>query len=80
MSLGAWQALGPVATGRAAGEGHGGPGPGLWLSCSPTGFSGWVHLTEVDPDEEVQGEIHLRLEVVTGTRAHRLRCSVLEAR
>ncbi|KAB0392494.1 hypothetical protein E2I00_015571, partial [Balaenoptera physalus] len=43
-------------------------------------FSGWAHLTEVDPDEEVQGEIHLRLEVVPGTRACRLRCSVLEAR
>ncbi|XP_017495955.2 ras GTPase-activating protein 4B isoform X8 [Manis javanica] len=50
------------------------------LASHPKGFSGWVHLTEVDPDEEVQGEIHLRLEVVTGTRAHRLRCSVLEAR
>ncbi|XP_036760377.2 ras GTPase-activating protein 4B isoform X4 [Manis pentadactyla] len=50
------------------------------LASHPKGFSGWVHLTEVDPDEEVQGEIHLRLEVVTRTQAHRLRCSVLEAR
>ncbi|OWK11239.1 hypothetical protein Celaphus_00007208 [Cervus elaphus hippelaphus] len=49
------------------------------LAAHPKGFSGWAHLTEVDPDEEVQGEIHLRLEVVPGTRA-RLRCSVLEAR
>lgn len=57
-----------------------GEGPGPWLSCGPLGFSGWAHLTEVDPDEEVQGEIHLRLEVVPGTRACRLRCSVLEAR
>lgn len=54
--------------------------PGLWLNHNLTGFSGWAHLTEVDPDEEVQGEIHLRLEVVPGTRACRLRCSVLEAR
>ncbi|XP_003794226.1 ras GTPase-activating protein 4 isoform X2 [Otolemur garnettii] len=50
------------------------------LASHPKGFSGWAHLTEVDPDEEVQGEIHLRLEVVLGLRAHRLRCSVLEAR
>lgn len=35
---------------------------------------------EVDRNEEVQGEIHLRLEVVLGTHASRLRCSVLEAR
>ncbi|XP_047570127.1 ras GTPase-activating protein 4B isoform X2 [Lutra lutra] len=50
------------------------------LAAHPKGFSGWAHLTEVDPDEEVQGEIHLRLEVVPGTPAGRLRCSVLEAR
>ncbi|CAK6444570.1 unnamed protein product [Pipistrellus nathusii] len=50
------------------------------LAAHPKGFSGWAHLTEVDPDEEVQGEIHLRLELVPGARAGRLRCSVLEAR
>nr|XP_051693905.1 ras GTPase-activating protein 4 isoform X2 [Oryctolagus cuniculus] len=50
------------------------------LASHPKGFSGWAHLTEVDPNEEVQGEIHLRLEVVPGPRAPRLRCSVLEAR
>uniref|UniRef100_A0A8C5VZE5 RAS p21 protein activator 4B n=1 Tax=Microcebus murinus TaxID=30608 RepID=A0A8C5VZE5_MICMU len=50
------------------------------LTSHPKGFSGWAHLTEVDPDEEVQGEIHLQLEVVPGPRARRLRCSVLEAR
>ncbi|XP_034525857.1 ras GTPase-activating protein 4B isoform X5 [Ailuropoda melanoleuca] len=50
------------------------------LAAHPKGFSGWAHLTEVDPDEEVQGEIHLRLEVVARPRGRRLRCSVLEAR
>ncbi|XP_052023776.1 ras GTPase-activating protein 4B [Apodemus sylvaticus] len=50
------------------------------LASHPKGFIGWTHLTEVDPNEEVQGEIHLRLEVVPGVRASRLRCSVLEAR
>ncbi|KAM4820545.1 ras GTPase-activating protein 4B [Thomomys bottae] len=50
------------------------------LASHPKGFSGWVHLTEVHPDEEVQGELHLRLEVEPGARGRRLRCSVLEAR
>ncbi|XP_021110107.1 ras GTPase-activating protein 4B isoform X3 [Heterocephalus glaber] len=50
------------------------------LASLPKGFTGWAHLTEVDPDEEVQGEIHLRLEVLPGARGCRLRCSVLEAR
>ncbi|XP_075384621.1 ras GTPase-activating protein 4B isoform X2 [Tenrec ecaudatus] len=50
------------------------------LAAHPKGFSGWAHLAEVDPDEEVQGEIHLRLEVVPGPGGSRLRCSVLEAR
>jgi Ras GTPase-activating protein 4 len=54
--------------------------PGPWLSGSSAGFCGWAHLMEVDPNEEVQGEIHLRLEVVRGTRGCHLRCSVLEAR
>lgn len=38
-----------------------------------------MSLSEVDPDEEVQGEIHLRVEVV-GSPGRRLRCAVLEAR
>lgn len=46
----------------------------------PTGYSGWVSLSEVDPDEEVQGEIHLRVEVLGSQGSRRLRCSVLEAR
>lgn len=50
------------------------------LATLPKGFTGWAHLTEVDPNEEVQGEIHLRLEVLPGAPACRLRCSVLEAR
>ncbi|KFQ36064.1 Ras GTPase-activating protein 4, partial [Merops nubicus] len=44
-------------------------------------YSGWMSLSEVDPDEEVQGEIHLRVEVL-GSQAGRPRlcCTVLEAR
>nr|XP_021142695.1 ras GTPase-activating protein 4 isoform X2 [Columba livia] len=47
----------------------------------PEGYSGWVSLSEVDPDEEVQGEIHLRVEVQGSQGGRRLlRCTVLEAR
>lgn len=49
------------------------------LAEHPKGYSGWMSLSEVDPDEEVQGEIHLRVEVV-GSQGRRLRCAVLEAR
>ncbi|OXB78850.1 UNVERIFIED_CONTAM: hypothetical protein H355_011255 [Colinus virginianus] len=49
------------------------------LAEHPKGYSGWVSLSEVDPDEEVQGEIHLRVELLEG-EGRRLRCTVLEAR
>ncbi|XP_054704032.1 ras GTPase-activating protein 4-like isoform X3 [Grus americana] len=48
------------------------------LAEHPKGYSGWVSLSEVDPDEEVQGEIHLRVEVLGSRRL--LCCTVLEAR
>ncbi|OWK59879.1 Ras GTPase-activating protein 4 [Lonchura striata] len=50
------------------------------LAEHPKGYSGWMSLSEVDPDEEVQGEIHLRVEVLGSQVSRRLRCSVLEAR
>ncbi|XP_059722115.1 ras GTPase-activating protein 4-like isoform X1 [Haemorhous mexicanus] len=50
------------------------------LAEHPKGYSGWMSLSEVDPDEEVQGEIHLRVEVLGSQGSRRLRCSVLEAR
>ncbi|XP_021271532.1 ras GTPase-activating protein 4-like isoform X1 [Numida meleagris] len=50
------------------------------LAEHPKGYSGWVSLSEVDPDEEVQGEIHLRVELLEGEGGRRLRCTVLEAR
>ncbi|KAM6049463.1 ras GTPase-activating protein 4B [Chlamydotis macqueenii] len=51
------------------------------LAEHPKGYSGWVSLSEVDPDEEVQGEIHLRVEVRDSQGGRRrLRCTVLEAR
>uniref|UniRef100_A0A8C3CTD4 Ras GTPase-activating protein 4 n=1 Tax=Cairina moschata TaxID=8855 RepID=A0A8C3CTD4_CAIMO len=50
------------------------------LAEHPKGYSGWVSLSEVDPDEEVQGEIHLCVELLEGEGGRRLRCTVLEAR
>uniref|UniRef100_A0A8D0H241 Ras GTPase-activating protein 4 n=1 Tax=Sphenodon punctatus TaxID=8508 RepID=A0A8D0H241_SPHPU len=41
---------------------------------------GWVNLTEIDPDEEVQGEIHLQIEISGSDTVRKLRCRVFEAR
>lgn len=52
----------------------------MTVPAVPAGYSGWVSLSEVDPDEEVQGEIHLCVELLEGEVGRRLRCTVLEAR
>ncbi|TRY89517.1 hypothetical protein DNTS_012014 [Danionella cerebrum] len=51
------------------------------LTAKPQGVDGWMNLTEIDPDEEVQGEIHLQISVL-GERdlPRKLCCQVLEAR
>lgn len=57
------------------------PPPPMRVPSFPAGYSGWMSLSEVDPDEEVQGEIHLRVEVLGSPGSRRLlRCTVLEAR
>ncbi|XP_019717440.1 rasGAP-activating-like protein 1 isoform X1 [Hippocampus comes] len=40
----------------------------------------WMNLTRVDPNEEVQGEIHLTLQLLKHTEKIVLRCDVIEAR
>ncbi|XP_015223336.2 ras GTPase-activating protein 4 isoform X1 [Lepisosteus oculatus] len=50
------------------------------LAAKPQGLDGWVSLTEIDPDEEVQGEIHLQIAVLGDQGARKLRCQVFEAR
>ncbi|XP_062392133.1 ras GTPase-activating protein 4 isoform X2 [Sardina pilchardus] len=51
------------------------------LAAKPQGVDGWLNLTEIDPDEEVQGEIHLHISVLgDGDVPTRLRCQVMEAR
>uniref|UniRef100_K7FL47 Ras GTPase-activating protein 4-like n=1 Tax=Pelodiscus sinensis TaxID=13735 RepID=K7FL47_PELSI len=50
------------------------------LTEHPKGYSGWRNLTEIDPDEEVQGEIHLQIALLGSEGARKLRCRVFEAR
>ncbi|XP_042298509.1 ras GTPase-activating protein 4B [Sceloporus undulatus] len=50
------------------------------LAEHPKGYSGWLNLTEIDPDEEVQGEIHLQMEIVSSRAGRKLRCTVFDAR
>ncbi|NWI64383.1 RASL1 protein, partial [Todus mexicanus] len=44
------------------------------------GVEGWLSLAPVDPDEEVQGEIHLELRVSEQSHPRVLRCHLIEAR
>ncbi|KAK1159945.1 rasGAP-activating-like protein 1 isoform X2 [Acipenser oxyrinchus oxyrinchus] len=44
------------------------------------GLDNWMNLTRVDPDEEVQGEIHLGLELLRDPPRTGLRCHVIKAR
>ncbi|KAM4575780.1 rasGAP-activating-like protein 1 isoform 3-T3 [Odontesthes bonariensis] len=50
------------------------------IGSQARGLDSWLNLTRVDPDEEVQGEIHLSLELLKGTKKISLRCRVIEAR
>ncbi|XP_034450922.1 rasGAP-activating-like protein 1 isoform X2 [Hippoglossus hippoglossus] len=44
------------------------------------GLDNWLNLTRVDPDEEVQGEIHLSVVLLKDTEKINLRCQIIEAR
>ncbi|KAF7688824.1 ras GTPase-activating protein 4 isoform X1 [Silurus meridionalis] len=51
------------------------------LGVKPQGLDVWMNLTEIDPDEEIQGEIHLQISLLgDGDVPRKLRCRVLEAR
>uniref|UniRef100_A0A1A7YHD8 RAS protein activator like 1 (GAP1 like) n=2 Tax=Iconisemion striatum TaxID=60296 RepID=A0A1A7YHD8_9TELE len=50
------------------------------IGSQAKGIDSWLNLTRVDPDEEVQGEIHLSLELLRDRKRRRLRCQVIEAR
>ncbi|NXJ72697.1 RASL1 protein, partial [Rostratula benghalensis] len=50
------------------------------ISAEPWGIDSWLSLAPVDPDEEVQGEIHLELRVPEQGHPRVLRCHLMEAR
>ncbi|XP_071338488.1 rasGAP-activating-like protein 1 isoform X3 [Trachinotus anak] len=50
------------------------------IGSQAKGLDSWLNLTRVNPDEEVQGEIHLSLELLNDTERISLRCQVIEAR
>ncbi|XP_065820428.1 rasGAP-activating-like protein 1 isoform X2 [Labrus bergylta] len=50
------------------------------IGSQAKGLDSWVNLTRVDPDEEVQGEIHLSLLLLKDAEKISLRCQVIEAR
>ncbi|XP_029916586.1 rasGAP-activating-like protein 1 [Myripristis murdjan] len=50
------------------------------IGSQAKGIDNWLNLTRVDPDEEVQGEIHLSLELLEDAERISLRCQVIEAR
>ncbi|XP_028270188.1 rasGAP-activating-like protein 1 [Parambassis ranga] len=50
------------------------------IASQAKGLDSWMNLTRVNPDEEVQGEIHLSLELLKEIERICLRCQVIEAR
>ncbi|XP_037634949.1 rasGAP-activating-like protein 1 [Sebastes umbrosus] len=50
------------------------------IGSQAKGLDSWLNLTRVDPDEEVQGEIHLSLMLLKDAEKISLRCQVIEAR
>nr|XP_029533725.1 rasGAP-activating-like protein 1 [Oncorhynchus nerka] len=50
------------------------------IGAQAKGLDNWLNLTRVDPDEEVQGEIHLGLELLRDAKRIGLRCHFIEAR
>ncbi|XP_057213015.1 rasGAP-activating-like protein 1 [Triplophysa rosa] len=50
------------------------------IAAQAKGLDNWLNLTRVDPDEEIQGEIHLSLELHRHVDRTRVKCHVIEAR
>ncbi|XP_042297423.1 rasGAP-activating-like protein 1 [Sceloporus undulatus] len=50
------------------------------ISSNPRGIDRWINLSRVDPNEEVQGEISLDLQIVEEAHRRVLCCHVIEAR
>lgn len=50
------------------------------IAADPRGIDSWINLSRVDPDAEVQGEVHLAVQMQEDAHGRCLRCHVLQAR
>ncbi|XP_060699580.1 rasGAP-activating-like protein 1 isoform X1 [Hemiscyllium ocellatum] len=51
-----------------------------YIAAHLRGIDNWINLTRINPDEEIQGEIHLGLEILQDQHTKALRCQLIEAR
>ncbi|XP_078410358.1 RAS protein activator like 1 isoform X2 [Cetorhinus maximus] len=51
-----------------------------YIAAHLRGIDNWINLTRINPDEEIQGEIHLGLEILQDRQTKALRCQLIEAR
>ncbi|XP_059844073.1 rasGAP-activating-like protein 1 [Hypanus sabinus] len=51
-----------------------------YLAAHLRGIDNWINLTRINPDEEIQGEIHLGLEILQDRQTKVLKCHLIEAR
>ncbi|XP_067861992.1 rasGAP-activating-like protein 1 [Heptranchias perlo] len=51
-----------------------------YIAAHLRGIDNWINLTRINPDEEIQGEIHLGLEILQDRHTKALRCQLIEAR
>lgn len=70
---------------RGVSGGHGGVGDsgthaGVPMLSPSAGVDSWLSLAPVNPDQEVQGEIHLELRVPERSHPRVLRCHLIQAR
>ncbi|XP_051888171.1 rasGAP-activating-like protein 1 [Pristis pectinata] len=51
-----------------------------YIATHLRGIDNWINLTRINPDEEIQGEIHLGLEILQDQQTKVLKCHLIEAR
>lgn len=51
-----------------------------YIAAHLRGIDNWINLIRIHPDEEIQGEIHLGLEILRDRQTKVLKCHLIEAR
>ncbi|XP_032899232.1 rasGAP-activating-like protein 1 isoform X1 [Amblyraja radiata] len=51
-----------------------------YIAAHLRGIDNWINLVRIHPDEEIQGEIHLGLEILRDRQTKVLKCHLIEAR